>query len=135
MDKNPTGDHVVPASLPDYEVPSVLVEIPPTARRKAKRADRFLKGPIPLSWVREHLKNPADRLLLVLCAHADMRQSVELKVTADIERDAQIGSRKIRYRALLNLEANGAVEVARKPGSRPMVRLLASPGNWLVRRF
>jgi hypothetical protein len=133
MVKNPPRRQVVPASLPDNEVLDELVETASTSRRNAKRASRFLKGPIPLSWVREHINNPADRLLLVLCAHSDMQQSVELKLSADIERDAQIVDRKAQYRALRKLEAIGAAEVTRKPGNRPIVRLKAKPSNWLTK--
>jgi hypothetical protein len=58
-------------------------------------------------------------------AHSDMQNSAELKVTADILRDAGILNRKMTYRALKALEASGALDVQRAPGRRPVVRLKA----------
>ena len=89
----------------------------------SRRADRFLKGPIPLNWIREHVQCPADRLLLVLRAHGDMRRSNEIKVTADVLRDAGIADRKAAYRAMKKLEVSGSLSVSRKPGRRPVIRL------------
>ena len=82
-----------------------------------------MKGPIPLSWIRDHIRDPADRLLLVLLAHSDMQKTRVLKVTADVLRDAGVESRKVVYRALSALEANGVLGVLRKRGRRPVVRL------------
>ncbi len=63
----------------------------------------------------------ADRLLLVLRAHADMQRSTELIVTGDVLRDAGIVDRKAAYRALKRLEVSGTLTVTRKRGRRPLV--------------
>jgi len=118
-----TPGGIILASVPDDAVPVVKVETKTASRREALRASRFLKGPILLSWVREHIRDPADRLLLVIRAHADMRQSAEFKLGADVLQDAGIGDRKATYRALSALEANASLEVSRKAGRRPIVRL------------
>ncbi|MBT6095012.1 MAG: hypothetical protein HOH04_09025 [Rhodospirillaceae bacterium] len=128
VDSLPPAD-TIPASVPDDAVPAEKVETRTARKPKARRASRFLMGPIPLSWIRQNVRGPADRLLLVLVAHADMRQSTELRVTADILRDAGIGDRKVAYRAVDALEASGALIARRHQGRRPVVRLLTKPGR------
>ena len=113
----------IPASVPDGCVPAELLETDSSKGRRKRRADRFLKGPIPLSWIRKHVQCPADRLLLVLRAHGDMQRVGEIKVTADVLRDAGIADRKAVYRAIKRLEASGSVMVSRERGRRPIVRL------------
>ncbi len=116
----------VPASVPDRDVQAERVDTASSKGRRKRRADRFLKGPIPLNWIREHVQCPADRLLLVLRAHGDMQRAGEIKVTADVLRDAGITDRKAAYRAIKRLEASGSVSVSRKRGRRPIVRLRAA---------
>ena len=123
------GYGIIPASSPDDAVPAEKVETRLVARRKARRAGRFLKGPIPLPWIRAHIRDPAVRLLLVLIAHSDMRQSLEIKVTADILQDAGITNRKVAYRALDTLEADGSVSLQRHKGRRPFASLLVKPDS------
>ena len=113
----------IPASIPDRDVPAERVYTASSKGRRKRRADRFLKGPIPLNWIREHVQCPADRLLLVLRAHGDMQRSSEIKVTADVLRDAGITDRKAAYRAIKRLEVSGSLSVSRKPGRRPVIRL------------
>lgn len=113
---------LVPPTVPDTLVPEEKVETATSVRQKKRRAARFLRGPIRLSWVREHIRDPADRLLLVLKAHSDMAQSCELKVSADIQRDAGVSGRKVLYRALVILETAGTLEVFRSRGKRAVVR-------------
>ena len=126
VDGLPPAD-IIPASVPDDAVAAEKVETQAASRQRARRAGRFLSGPIPLHWIREHIRDPADRLLLVLTAHADMRQSAKLKVTGDILRDAGIGNRKAAYRAVCALEASGTLAVQRHRGRRSVVQLLANP--------
>jgi hypothetical protein len=123
----PTG--TIPASAPDDAIPYEKVETRTAAAQKARRAGRFLQGPILLSWIRKHIRNPADRLLLVLTAHSDMQKSAELKATTAILRDAGIAHRKVAYRALDALEANGSISLQRYKGRRPIVRLLGKPDS------
>jgi|GEM_PF-2725851 hypothetical protein len=124
----PPADVVSPL-VSDDAVPAEKVETKHASKRKAHRAGRFLKGPTPLSWIRDQIRNPADRLLLVLIAHSDMRQSTELKITADILSDAGITHRKASYRALNTLEASGSLSIQRHRGRRPVVRLLVKPDS------
>jgi hypothetical protein len=52
-----------------------------------------------------------------------MQHSVEMKVTAGILRDAKVTGRKMAYRALKALELAGVLEVRRRQGCRPVIRL------------
>ena len=117
----------IPASVPDGCVPAELLETESSKVRRKRWADRFLKGPVPLNWIREHVQCPADRLLLVIRAHGDMQRVGEIKVTADVLRDAGIMDRKAAYRAIKRLEVSGSVMVSRKRGRRPIVRLAQTP--------
>ena len=116
----------IPASVPDRDVPTERVDTASSKGRRKLRAARFLKGPIPLNWIREHVQCPTDRLLLVLRAHGDMQHSNEVRVSAAVLRDAGIADRKAAYRAIKRLEASGALSVSRKPGRRPVIRLAQS---------
>lgn len=109
-------------SVADDDVPAERVETCTVNRYKRRRSKRFLKGPILLSWIRQHVVCSTDRLLLVLRAHADMKCSTELTVTGDVLRDAGIVDRKAAYRALKRLEVSGTLTVTRKRGRRPLVR-------------
>ena len=114
---------IIPGSVPDRDVPDERVDTPSSKGHRKRRADRFLKGPIPLNWIRENVRCPTDRLLLVLRAHSDMQRSSEVKVTSDVLRDAGIVDRKAAYRAVNRLEASGSLTVSRKRGRLPVVRL------------
>ena len=113
----------IPASVPDRDVPAERVDTASSKGRNKNRAHRFLKGPIPLGWIREYVQCPTDRLLLVLRAHGDIQHSNEVTVSGAVLRDAGIADRKTAYRAIKRLEASGALSVSRKPGRRPVIRL------------
>ncbi len=110
-------------SVPDNRVPSEKMETKTSLRQKAQRKERFLKGPIPLFWLRNNVKSPRDRLLLILRAHSDMRNGAEFKLTADILKDAGINGRKAGYRALNALEKDGILTATRGSGKRSIVQL------------
>ena len=80
-----------------------------------------------LTQLMDPVKGGRSRLLLVIRAHGDMQRVGEIKVTADVLRDAGIMDRKAAYRAIKRLEASGSVSVSRKPGRRPIVRLAQTP--------
>jgi hypothetical protein len=113
----------IPTSVRDRDVPAERVDTASSKGRRKRRADRFLKGPIPLNWIREHVQCPPDRLLLVIRAHADMQRTDEVKLTADMLHDAGITDRKAAYRAIKRLEVGGSLTVSRKRGRRPVIRL------------
>lgn len=124
MAEDTASSGVISATIPDRNVRAEKVQTQSAHKRKQRRAGLFLKGPIPLPWIRQHVQCPPDRLLLVLRAHGDMQRTNEFKLTAGILRDAGIDDRKAGYRALGRLEANGSLTVNRKRGRRPIVRLV-----------
>jgi hypothetical protein len=124
----PPSKSILPSD-PDDAVPAERVKTKLVTKRKARREGRFLMGPIPLSWIRQNIHNPADRLLLVLVAHSDMQRSKEIKVTADILNDAGITNRKVVYRALGALEGNQSISLQRHKGRRPVAKLLVKPDS------
>ena len=130
MAEDGPSQSLILASVPDADVPEERVATKTAVRQRARRRDRFLKGPIPLKWIRENIQCATDRLLLVLRAHADMQRSNEVRVRADILRDAGITDRKTGYRALNRLEAVGALTVIRKRGQRPVVCLSGLAGGY-----
>jgi len=118
---SPTG--TISPSVPDGAIPAEKVETKLAAGQRARRAGRFLKGPIPLSWIRQNIHSPAVRLLLVLRAHSDIQREMEIHLTDDILRDAGVTDRKVAYRAIQRLEAGGSLTVQRKRGQRAIVYL------------
>jgi hypothetical protein len=123
MDNRFTRFTITDPSVPDQDISSVEIQTNSAKHRKSVRARRFLKGPIPLSWLREHVQCPTDRLLLVLVARSHMRGETEFKVSRDILREAGIHDRKAAYRAIAKLEGTGSISVLRKRGRRPVVQV------------
>jgi len=129
MAEHGASANLIPAFVPDVNVPEERVSTGSVARHQAQRAGRFLKGPVPLTWIRKHVQCATDRLLLTLRAHADMRRSNEVRVNADVLRDAGISDRKTAYRAIERLEESGALTVSRKRGRRPVVSFSGLVGD------
>ena len=110
-------------SLPDSEIPCQRINTRTDLIREKQRQLRFLKGPIPLQWIRENIQSPADRLLLVLRAYSDMQRGGPIKLTAGIEADAGMPNRKATYRSLQKLESKAIISVERASGRKPLVSL------------
>ena len=72
MARDLTAICAVSPIVPDNQVPAEKVETDTAYRHRVSRAKRSLKGPIPLSAVRENIQASADRLLLVLVAYSDI---------------------------------------------------------------
>lgn len=114
------------AALSAADVPYEKIDTAVSIRQRAAREKRFLLGPIRFSFLRDYIRDPADRLLLVLLAYSDMLRSQEFPVTSGILVDAGISDRKMAYRALAAVEAGGVFKVDRRRGRRPRVRLAVS---------
>ena len=121
----------ISSNIPDSQIQTVKIITPLEKQRQSKRNSRYLAAPIKLSWIREHIKSPTDRLLLVLCAHSTMINSSELKVSSAILKDAGISDRKVAYRAIASLEEAGELTADRHPGRRVVIKLLTHPSNKL----
>jgi hypothetical protein len=121
----------ISSSIPDSQIPTVKITTPLETKRQSKHNSRYLAGSIPLPWIREHVRSPVDRLLLVLCAHSTMINSSELKVGSAILKDAGIIDRKVVYRAIVSLEKSGELTADRQAGRRVAIKLLTHPSNKL----
>jgi hypothetical protein len=121
----------ISSSIPDSQIQTVKIITPLEKQRQSKRNSRYLTGPIKLSWIREHIKSPTDRLLLVLCAYADMTNSTELKVSSAILKDAGISDRKVAYRAIKSLEKAGELTADRHSGRCTVIKLITHPSTKL----
>jgi hypothetical protein len=91
---------------------------------RKKSVERFVQGRFPLRWIREHLRDPADRLLLTLVAYSDMTRSKKVPITSSLLEDAGILERRTLYRCLTALEKRSGVAVDRRKGARAVVHNL-----------
>jgi hypothetical protein len=90
-----------------------------------KVGEKFLKGPIPLSWLTDAARLPGKALHLAveLWFQAGLTKSPKVKLS--MKRLSQFGvTRYSAYRALNSLEAAGLVSVARHRGRLSRVTLL-----------
>jgi hypothetical protein len=94
------------------------VDAPPT--------DPFLKGPIPMSWLKlaAELPGKAFQLGIAIWWLRPMSKSENFKLTQKALDYVGI-SRDATYDALKRLEARGLIRVQRSPGRRPIVGILS----------
>jgi hypothetical protein len=95
------------------------------AERRPVSRDRFLKGPVPWSWIATAAALPGQALLVGLCvwrlAGATKNHTISFG-NADLR---PLGiERAAKSRALRALEQAGLVEVGHQPGRFPKVTLL-----------
>jgi len=107
---------------------------PPTEQRskvpRHKPGEKFLKGPVPLSWLTTaaRLRGKTLHLAIELWFQAGLTRSAQVKMS--IKRLSQFGvSRYSAYRALNRLEAAGLVSIVRHRGRLSVVTLLESPAE------
>jgi DNA-binding transcriptional ArsR family regulator len=99
-----------------------------TLEPRAKIADgRFLKGPIPWSWIAAAAALPSRALLVGLCLWrlvGAMKNDTFSFGNSDLR---ALGiDRATKSRALRALERAGLIKVARQPGRFPKVTLLGA---------
>ena len=114
-------------------VPDALVPVrrldpsgPEGRARAAKRGAQFIKGPLPLGWVATAAKagHPlALPVLLALKYKADTVRQPWVKPPAAVLRLLGV-DKDARSRAIAALERAGLVEVRRRKGRPPLVRLV-----------
>jgi len=92
----------------------------------APLTDPFLKGPIPMAWLRSAAELPgkAFQLGIAIWWLRPMSKSENFKLTQRALDYAGI-SRDATYDALKRLEARGLIRVQRSPGRRPIVGILS----------
>ncbi len=85
--------------------------------QKAQRDRLFLKGPIPLSWLREVVPDPTSRLILIAKAFADMQRGKTVKLTRRVWEAAAIFDKDTKSRVISKLRNETAlIEVDSQQG-------------------
>ena len=116
------------SGVPDALIPVRQLDLsgPEGRGRAARREAQFIKGPLPLGWVATAAKagHPlALPVLLALKYKADTVRQAWVKPPAAVLR--LLGVHKdARSRAIAALERAGLVEVRRRKGRPPLVRLV-----------
>ena len=116
------------SNVPDALVPARKVDTrgPEGQARAAKREAQFIKGPLPLGWVAAAAKagHPlALPVLLALKYKADTLRQPWVKPPAAVLRLLGV-DKDARSRAVAALERAGLIEVCRRRGRPPLVRLV-----------
>jgi len=112
--------------LPDST--GIELRTKPKPARPAQRRGLFLKGPVPMAWLRMAGRMPGKALLvgIEVWFQAGLKRSTE--VTISLSRFRLFGvSRFAAARGLRALERAGLISVVRHPGRKPLVRILDSP--------
>ena len=91
----------------------------------APLTEPFLKGPIPMSWIKTAAELPGKALQLGIAIWwlRPMAKTENFKLTQKALDYVGI-SRDASYDALARLEASGLIRVQRLPGQRPLVGVL-----------
>ena len=71
--------------------------------QRKKRDKLFLKGPIYFGWIRQNIKDPTARLLLVARAFMDMEEKTHYTLTLKVWDCAGINDKSRRTRVLQNI--------------------------------
>ena len=94
---------------------------------KPKHGEKFIKGPIPWEWVQRAALQPGKSLHVSVAIWflAGLKKSHEFSLSQSVMRDMGV-KRHAAYRALEQLERAKLIEVKRKRGANPMIRILAT---------
>jgi DNA-binding transcriptional ArsR family regulator len=120
------------AAVPDSMIPVRVVSSPRGERRRPTR-DRpgFVKGPLPLEWIVAATRCASGKglpMLLALKAKADASREDWVKPPAAVLNSLGF-DRAARSRTISALEKAGLIEVQRRKGRPPLVRLLPWHGG------
>ncbi|WJJ94712.1 hypothetical protein [Neopusillimonas aromaticivorans] len=93
--------------------------------RTATRTPGFIKGPLPLDWMRQAAALPGKALHVGLCLWylAGLTQSKRVRLTSKTTQAMGV-SRDAKGEALKRLAQAGLVRVEQRPGCAPEVTLL-----------
>lgn len=94
------------------------------AHHESAPVEKFIKGPIPLNWISRAnaLPGKAGAVGLALWFLVGVQGSRTVKLTGEVERIAGCG-RKAVYRALAEMALHQLIEINRRSGARPIIRL------------
>jgi hypothetical protein len=95
-----------------------------------KSGDRFIKGPIPWSWISEaaNLSGGALKVSLAIWQLAGMKKSRKVKLSNTILKELGV-SRNTKYRALADMENAGLISVSHKSGNSPEIEIKPCPAK------
>lgn len=95
------------------------------------RGELFLKGPIPLAWLRLAAEQPGKALVVAieLWFRAGIEKRRTIRISLSNLRVAPHLSRSSASRGLAALERAGLVTVVRRMGQKPTVTLQDAPSN------
>ena len=101
------------------------VHIGKSRKKYPHRKGKFLKGPIPLAWIRKAsgCGFPALKVGLALWFLAGLRKSQTVKLTRDILAEFKV-DRQVKRRGLQQLENASLVAVERILNRNPLVTIL-----------
>src|SRR5262249_23168429 len=125
------GDEI---NLDRFRLPPGHPILPRDGRRPAalKRGEPFLKGPVPMMWLRAAaaLSGKALHVGVEIWFQIGLKRSSEVALSLSRFKKSGI-SRSAASRGLAKLERAGLVSVIRLPGRKPVVTVLHGP----ARRF
>jgi hypothetical protein len=104
--------------------------LPKTKPPRPGPGEKFLKGPIPWSWISKgaSLKGQALHVGIALWLLAGIKRSQSVALSNSVLQDLGV-SRYSGYRALHSLESAGLISVDRHTGRNPVVTILATLGG------
>jgi hypothetical protein len=111
--------------------PTKSTPVPPAIRPpRHQQGAKFLKGPIPLSWLTVAAAQPGKALhvSLALWFLAGLRRNRTVELSAKVLSSFGV-NRYAAYRGLKALEQAGLLSVVRHPGRLPTVTILDGPGD------
>ncbi len=95
---------------------------------KPGKGEKFLKGPIPWSWLQGAASSSGKALHVAVALWFFVGMSRRLTVAVNLSRLGDLGvSRDSARRGLHALEKRGLVFVQRHPGRKPLVTVLLAP--------
>ena len=97
-------------------------------RPVSKKGEPFLKGPVPMAWLREASSLPGKALHVAveIWFQVGLKRSGEVALSLSQFKKSGI-SRSTASRGLAQLEEAGLVVVKRAPGRKPIVMVLPGP--------
>ncbi len=123
-----TSNRADARAVSNGELPAQICDTDATLALKRRQcrnqAKLFVKGPIPLSWIRKcrTCHSEALALALIIRMFSDMKGGQPVIVSDKASKMLGIGT-DTRRRALAALEKAGLVRVVRQPGRAPLVSL------------
>ena len=101
------------------------LKAPSSRPPRHRQGERFLKGPIPLYWLRRaaSLGGKTLAVAVVICFKAGLTKKRTVRLTGKLLTEFSVG-RKAGSRGLKKMESAGLVSVERHAGRCPMVTIL-----------